>query len=663
MSSKKLSFINFTFLILFTFVIGSQKNIFDETYLKHLKLKNRFFRGAVGDTYFKNGKINEEGFKLYDQLSKNEVGTIFTGYTTVCDYDQIEGMGVFRLDKDEYISEYKKLVDMVHKNGANIFMQLVHLGINTNSKTAEVYTPSSLPIPNQNRNSKEMTKDDILRIETAFADAALRAKKAGFDGVDIHGAHFYLISEFLSPLFNKRKDEYGGSDENRARFLKEIIEKIREKVGKEFIVGVKINSEDGCVEGISSEGFITACKIAEKAGVDYIQISGMSWIKVKVDSPLYENIGTTLSQILKIPVMITAGARNVDNLNEILNKSNIQYFGIARPLICEPDLLKRWKEGVTKKVKCVSCNSCLNPKLSIGKCIFNKNKCDLQYAETAPLESIKLGDYKITYIPDGEASSIPELSFHGSSGEDWKTLKQYLNKEGKALISAGSFLIEYKNEKILFDLGIGDQHHSTPEGHGDGGELLNNLKKVGIDKKDITKVIYSHFHPAHVGWTSIEENGKRVLTFPNAEYYSSKNEWDFWKDKTEGPMSIDPINFKQPLEGKIKFLGDGQEIINNLFVKFNFGHTPGLINLILNSEGKRMWFMSDVVHSDVQFENPSWCFFTDNNEEKATKTRLNTFEELSKPNTIIANGHFIGEAFGYLKKEGEGKYKYERYTK
>lgn len=191
MSSKKLSFINFTFLILFTFVIGAQKNIFDETYLKHLKLKNRFFRGSIGDTYFKNGKINEEGFKLYDQLSKNEVGTIFTGYTTVCDYDQIEGMGVFRLDKDEYIPEYKKLVDMVHKNGANIFMQLVHLGINTNSKAPEIYTPSSLPVPNQNRNSKEMTKDDILRIETAFADAALRAKKAGFDGVDIHGAHFF----------------------------------------------------------------------------------------------------------------------------------------------------------------------------------------------------------------------------------------------------------------------------------------------------------------------------------------------------------------------------------------------------------------------------------------------------------------------------------------
>ena len=151
MSSKKLSFINFTFLILFTFVIGAQKNIFDETYLKHLKLKNRFFRGSIGDTYFKNGKINEEGFKLYDELSKNEVGTIFTGYTTVSDYDQFPNVNVFRLDKDEYIPEFKKLVDLVHTNGANFFMQLVHIGINTKYKVDTVYAPSSLPIDGPNK--------------------------------------------------------------------------------------------------------------------------------------------------------------------------------------------------------------------------------------------------------------------------------------------------------------------------------------------------------------------------------------------------------------------------------------------------------------------------------------------------------------------------------
>ena len=107
----------------------------------------------------------------------------------------------------------------MHKNGANIITQLVHIGMNTFTKADPVYAPSSLPMKNQDRFTKEMSKDDILRIENDFAEAALRAKKAGFDGVEIHGAHFYLISEFLSPLTNKRNDEYGGSDENRARFL------------------------------------------------------------------------------------------------------------------------------------------------------------------------------------------------------------------------------------------------------------------------------------------------------------------------------------------------------------------------------------------------------------------------------------------------------------
>ena len=302
----------------------STKNIFDATNLKNLKLKDRFFRGAVGDNSFVNGKLTEEGFKLYDQLSKNEVTNIFTGLTIVSDYYQLEGFYPFRLDKDEYIPEFKKLVDLVHKNGANFFMQLVHIGMNVMTKPETVYGPSSLPIPNQNRFSKEMTKEDILRIENDFAEAALRAKKAGFDGVEIHGAHFYLVSEFLSPLYNKRTDEYGGSDENRARFLIEIIQKIREKVGKDYIVGVKINSEDGDKNGITEEGFIKICQLAEAAGIDYIQISGVKWMREKIKGVPYENIGTKLAEKIKIPVMVTCGSRNVDELNEILNKSNIQ---------------------------------------------------------------------------------------------------------------------------------------------------------------------------------------------------------------------------------------------------------------------------------------------------------------------------------------------------
>ena len=636
-----------------------EKTIFDETNLKHLKLKNRIFRGSVGDVSFKNGKITEEGFKLYDQLSKNEIGTIFTGYTTVSDYDQFPGVNVFRLDKDEYIPEFKKLVDLVHKNGANFFMQLVHIGMSTLFNVDTIYAPSEIPTKN-NKMTKAMTKEDILRIENDFANAALRAKKAGFDGVEIHGAHFYLVSEFLSPLTNRRTDEYGGSTENRARFLLEIIEKVREKVGKDYIVGIKINSEDGYENGITEEGLIKTCQLAEKAGIDYIQISGMRWLNERIKSPIYADVSAKLAEKVKIPVIVTGGARNVDELNEILNKSKIQYIGMARPLICEYDLIKKWKENQTKKAKCVSCNSCLNK--HFGYCVFNRKKCDIKQAEAADFQSITLGEYKVTYLPDGEGTTLPDLSYHGSTSDDWNKLGQYL-KNGKALMGIGSFLIEYKKEKILLDLGIGEAHYSTPEGDGNGGDLLKNLKKAGLDRKDITKVVYSHFHPDHVGWTSLEENGKRVLTFPNAEYYCSENEWDFWTGRIGEPLSVDPKAFKEPLEGIIKFVKDGQEIIPNLSVKFMSGHTPGLINLILKTEGKKIWFITDLVHSDLQFENPNWCFFSDNNEEKAIKTRINAFDELSQPNIILANSHFIEEAFGYLKKEGEGKYKYEKYTK
>ena len=662
LSKKALSYLLFLYSLLFL-ISGhkAQKTIFDETQIKYLKLKNRIFRGSVGDLSFKEGKISEEGFKLYDQFSKNEVGTILTGYTTVSDYNQFDNVNVFRLDKDEYIPEYKKLVDMVHKNGANIIMQLVHIGINTFTNADPVYAPSSLPIKDQNRKAKEMTKEDILRIQNDFAQAALRAKKAGFDGVEIHGAHFYLISEFLSHLFNKRTDGYGGNDENRARFLIEVINKVREKVGKEYIVGLKINCEDYDKNGITEEGFMKASLMAEAAGVDYIQISGMTWFKERIRSPIYVDIANKLAEKVKIPIMIIGGARNMDELNEILNKSKIEYIALARPLICEYDLIKKWKEGQTKKAKCVSCNSCLSK--HFGICIFNKKKCDFKTAEPAPFQSIQLGEYKVTYLPDGQGYTIPTFAYHGSTNEDWNKYKHYLNKEGKSLMSIGSFLIEYKSEKILLDLGIGDNHYSSPEGNCDGGKLLNNLKKAGLDRKDITKVIYSNFQPEHIGWTSIEENDKRVLTFPNADYYCSKNEWDFWKDKTKEPISIDIKNFKEPLEGKIKYLNDGEEIIPNLFVKFEFGNTPGLINLILNSEGKRIWFVADMMHSDLQIENPYWSYYTDNNEEKAIKTRINALNELSQDNTIIANGHFIDEAFGYLKKEGEEKYIYERYTK
>ena len=131
----------------------------------------------------------------------------------------------------------------------------------------------------QNRLATEMTKEDILRIEDDFVKAAIRAKKAGFDGIEIHSAHLYLLSEFLSPNMNKRTDEYGGNDENRARMLIEIIEKIRKAIGNDIILSLKIDSENAGNEGISEQGFLTACKLAEKQVLILFKLVDLNGLK------------------------------------------------------------------------------------------------------------------------------------------------------------------------------------------------------------------------------------------------------------------------------------------------------------------------------------------------------------------------------------------------
>ena len=350
----------------------NKKGIFDETKIKNLKLKNRIIRGSVGDTCFCNGKISEEGFKLYEDLAKGGVGTIFTGYATVSDYDQFETIKVLRIDKDEYIEDYKKLTSLVHKNNANIIMQLVHIGATTTTNIERPYAPSQITVPTTKKLTKELSKEDILRIEDDFVKAAIRAKKSGFDGIEIHAAHLYLLSQFLSPAFNKRNDEYGGNNENRARIIVEIIEKIRKEVGNDYFISLKINCNDDLENGITEEGFLIASQLAVKAGVDLIQVSSNIWHNKKGSKNIYFIEETKkLAEIVNVPVVLIGGVRDVDTMQKILNESKIEYFGLARPLICEPDLVKKWKEGKSKKAKCVSCNGCLKNNFN---CVFNKKK-------------------------------------------------------------------------------------------------------------------------------------------------------------------------------------------------------------------------------------------------------------------------------------------------
>ena len=349
------------------------KSIFEPTSIGSLKLENRIFRSSVGDGYGVQGHYSIEDSDRYAELARGQPGCILSGYTYVSGYGMIEDTKMMGIYDDSFIEPYKELTDRVHKEGSKMILQIVHIGSATKIQSQVALAPSAIVNPHGTVIPKEMTIEDIERIKNDFVNAAVRAEKSGFDGIEVHAAHLYLLSEFLSPHLNHRTDKYGGNDENRARITVEIIEGIRKAVKSNYPILVKLDSLEAFEDGITLEGFLTACKLFEKAGANGIEVSGTTWIVQKpTDKPLYLEQATKLAEEVSIPVILTGGVRNIDQMNQILATTKIQYFGMARPLIREPDLLQRWKNGDTKPAACISCNGCLrNPTSS---CVLQKKK-------------------------------------------------------------------------------------------------------------------------------------------------------------------------------------------------------------------------------------------------------------------------------------------------
>ena len=308
----------------------NNKSVFDETILKNLKLKNRVFFGPISHTAEK-----------IETIVKNDVAFVITEGTVVGDYtfSKLQPEGPFRIDSDEYIPEIRKLVDIAHKYKAHIILDLVHQGLIAVEQPA--YSPSGdKGLINKEIQSKAMTKEDILRIQDYFVQGAIRAQKAGFDGIEIHWAQLTLVSLFSTKKFNRRTDEYGGSDENRARFIVEIVKKIREAVGKDFIISAKIDSPDE-ENGITESGFIYMAKALEEAGLDLMEVSGPNPIRQGED-PFFYEATKKIAEIVKIPVIYIGGIKNYEQADFILKNSNIEYIAMSRELLKQPDIVKKW---------------------------------------------------------------------------------------------------------------------------------------------------------------------------------------------------------------------------------------------------------------------------------------------------------------------------------
>lgn len=245
--------------------------VFEEVKLAGIVLKNHIIRSATHEGMAdENGRPTEQLIKKYEALAKGEVGAIITGFVGVNQQGKISIGNMSMLDKDENIESFKVLTDRIHNLDTAIIAQVAHCGGQTNKKLAqmEVVAPSKI----SDYKARAMTEKEIEQVIEDFVSTIIRAKKSGFDGVQLHLAHGYLLSEFLSPRMNRRNDKWGGTTENRSRIAVEIIKKARKEVGN-YPILVKINAYETLKNGLTIDESVKIAKILEAAGCDGIEVS------------------------------------------------------------------------------------------------------------------------------------------------------------------------------------------------------------------------------------------------------------------------------------------------------------------------------------------------------------------------------------------------------
>lgn len=354
-------------------------SLFDPIRIGTLELANRFVRSATWEGMcLPGGHPTPRLIELYRQLAAGGVGLIISGYTFIRP-DGIQLPGKMGIHEDSLIAELRQLTAAVHQQGGRVWCQLVHAGGQTSSRAigAVPIAPSAVQPPNYPEMPREMSPEEIRAVVEAFAAGARRAREAGFDGIQLHGAHGYLIHQFLSPLMNRRRDDYGGSPENRRRFLEEICQAVRREVGADYPVGIKLTAADHLPGGLEVAEATSVAAALPALGIDAIEVSAGTAasgdgapVRQKIDSPEQEAYNAAyarqLRSVVDIPVMLVGGLRSCTVMQRLLDEGSSDLFALSRPLIREPALVTTWKRDPTHRATCISCNGCFKPGLKEG---------------------------------------------------------------------------------------------------------------------------------------------------------------------------------------------------------------------------------------------------------------------------------------------------------
>lgn len=347
--------------------------LFEEKAINKMVVKNRFVRSATWEGMATpEGLMTDRLVQIIKDLSEGEVGLIISGHAFVSPEGQASPLQIGVYD-DNFIPGIKDMADAAHTNGSKLVLQLAHAGVHAPNPITRQFAFVISDFPELGTMKREeMTEADFERLANSFGTAAKRAKQAGCDGVQIHAAHGYLLSQSLSKAYNKREDSYGGSLENRSRLLLEVYDKIREAVGEDYPVLIKVNSEDCIENGLTVEESLKIASMLEEKGLDAVELSGGTLVSGKLSpsrvginkvekEAYFQEAAKQFKENLNIPVILVGGMRSFEKNEELIDDGVADFISMSRPFIREPHLIKRWKEGDLSRPKCLSDNLCFGP--------------------------------------------------------------------------------------------------------------------------------------------------------------------------------------------------------------------------------------------------------------------------------------------------------------
>ena len=354
------------------------QNIFNPLTVKNMTIKNRIVMTPMGTNYGEqNGEMSFLHMDYYEQRAKGGVGLIIVENASVDSPQGSNGTTQLRIDHDNYIPRLFKLCETVHSHGACIAVQINHAGASALSSRINMQPVSAYNLPSKKGGEipRPLQKEEITAIVKKYGEAAKRAQVAGFDAVEIHAGHSYLISQFLSPTTNNRTDEFGGSKENRARFAKMVMDEVRSQVGPMFPIMIRISADELVEGGNTLEDTLELLEyFAEEADIIDVSAGLTGSIQYQIDANYLKDgwrsfMAKAVKEKFNKPVITTGNIRNPKIAEKILEDGDADLIGMGRGLIAEPEWVNKVESGREDELrKCISCNiGCAGHRIGINR--------------------------------------------------------------------------------------------------------------------------------------------------------------------------------------------------------------------------------------------------------------------------------------------------------